>query len=716
MKISELKGRVPEKLYEGLVAHGLDELRPPQAMAIENGLLERKNIVVSSPTSSGKSLVAEIACIKNIVEGKGKAVYVVPLKALASEKYKEFIKKYPFVKTALTIGDYDSDDRWLANYDLVITTSEKMDSLIRHSVPWLSCIGTLVVDEVHMIDDPHRGPTLEVLITRLRNFLNSCQIVALSATINNAKEISDWLGGVLIKSDYRPVELKEGVYFNGVVDFNGIVENVGEKSAVPEIHLIKDTIAKHKSALVFVSSRRNAEGLAKKAGPAVGNMIGAEEKVQLEKLSRQILKVLETPTKQCQTVAECVKNGVTFHHAGIVAKQRELIEDAFRNRLIKIICCTPTMAAGINVPAFRCIVRDLKRYGGGYMDWIPVLEYKQYVGRAGRPGLEDLGEGITIAKSESDKETIKEKYIDGEPEEIFSKLSAEPILRMHALGLIASGEINSFDRLVDFFSKTFFAFQYQDISRIKYKLEKVVDELFEFGFIKKEVKMILPTLIGKRVAELYIDPYSAYNMLENLNKSNQKPMYYLQTMCSCFEMYPLLRIKSSELEVFNNKFFDFEEELPEVPSPWDTEYERFVNAFKTSLLFLDWINENGEDVLYEKYGETPGALRNHLYIADWLVYAMEELAKLQGNKKDLTPLRKLRTQIKYGVKEELLNLLRFEGVGRIRARKMYDAKIRTVADIRKAPAEHLAKIVGKKTSEKLKKQVVSGTDEQKLLM
>ena len=170
MKVSDLKEKVPSELHQSLIASGLDELRPPQELALNSGLLERQNVVVSSPTSSGKSLVAEIACVKNIVEGRGKAVYVVPLKALAGEKYRELSKKYPFVKTALTIGDYDSEDHWLDRYDLIITTSEKLDSLIRHSAPWLSKIGTLVVDEIHLIDDSSRGPTLEVLITRLRSF------------------------------------------------------------------------------------------------------------------------------------------------------------------------------------------------------------------------------------------------------------------------------------------------------------------------------------------------------------------------------------------------------------------------------------------------------------------------------------------------------------------------------------------------------------------
>jgi len=218
MKFKELKGKVPEKLFNILVKE-IDDLRPCQQKAVKAGLLSGQNLLVCTPTASGKTLVAEIAAIKNILEGKGKAVYIVPLKALAREKYKDFKQRYGHLcRVALSIGDMDKSDSYLSDFDLIITTSEKLDSLIRHRAPWVSKIGTVVVDEVHLLNDPGRGPTLEVTLTILKKILKA-QTIALSATIGNPKELAQWLEAELIEDNWRPVKLKKGIYFEGQVEF-----------------------------------------------------------------------------------------------------------------------------------------------------------------------------------------------------------------------------------------------------------------------------------------------------------------------------------------------------------------------------------------------------------------------------------------------------------------------------------------------------------------
>ena len=207
--------------FNVLQGEGITELRPSQKKAIEAGLFKRKNLLVCTPTASGKTLIAELASTKAIVEGVGKAVYIVPLKALANEKYKEFKKKYGnFLRIALSIGNIDSADHHLANYDLTVCTAEKLDSLIRHHSPWLKLVSTVVVDEVHLLNDSGRGPTLEILLTIMRTLLKNLQIIALSATIGNPEELADWLHAKLVEDTWRPVELKKGVYFNGKVEFD----------------------------------------------------------------------------------------------------------------------------------------------------------------------------------------------------------------------------------------------------------------------------------------------------------------------------------------------------------------------------------------------------------------------------------------------------------------------------------------------------------------
>ena len=220
MDLESIKNRIPKELYE-ILKKDIEELRPAQKKAIESGLLDGKNLLVCTPTASGKTLIAELAALKSIIEGKGKAIYIVPLKALASEKLKDFKKRYDGIaKIALSIGDIDSADSYLIDYDLIITTSEKLDSLIRHHAPWLSLISTIIIDEIHLLNDPSRGPTLEILITILRQLLKKSQIIALSATIGNPEELAERLKAELVADDWRPVELHKGVYLDGEVEFS----------------------------------------------------------------------------------------------------------------------------------------------------------------------------------------------------------------------------------------------------------------------------------------------------------------------------------------------------------------------------------------------------------------------------------------------------------------------------------------------------------------
>ncbi len=216
MKISLIKDKVHPKLFEKLK---FETFRPAQAKSINSGLLERKNLLVCTPTASGKTLVAEIAMIQNIYNNIGKAVYIVPLKALASEKYEYFKEKYPDLKVALSIGDTDSSDSYLDKFDIIITVSEKLDSLIRHKSPFLRYVATVIVDEVHLLNDPYRGPTIEIVITILRKILKKAQFIALSATIGNPEELAEWLDAELIIDTWRPVKLHQGIFQDGEIEF-----------------------------------------------------------------------------------------------------------------------------------------------------------------------------------------------------------------------------------------------------------------------------------------------------------------------------------------------------------------------------------------------------------------------------------------------------------------------------------------------------------------
>ena len=220
MKLKNLQGQVPDDCYKVLSKEGIETLRPAQSKAIKGGLLDGKSMLVCTPTASGKTLIAEIAACHHIMTGKGKAIYIVPLVALASEKYKDFKRKYDgLFKVALSVGDYDRSDSYLIDYDFIICTSEKLDSLIRHKTPWLKYTTLLVIDEIHLLNDVGRGPTLEVLITLMKKLMPHIQLLGLSATIGNPEELSKWLEADLVQDTWRPVPLKKGVYHEGSIEF-----------------------------------------------------------------------------------------------------------------------------------------------------------------------------------------------------------------------------------------------------------------------------------------------------------------------------------------------------------------------------------------------------------------------------------------------------------------------------------------------------------------
>lgn len=211
---------LPKEAQEVLAKENITKLRPAQEKAIKSGLFKDKSLLVCTPTASGKTLIAEMAAAKHILKGKGKTIYIVPLIALATEKHKEFKRKYgQLYSIALSIGDYDSSETRLIDADLIICTAEKLDSLIRHHTPWLKFVSLVIIDEIHLLNDVSRGPTLEIIITVLKKLLPKVQIIGLSATIGNPKELAEWLDAELVIDTWRPVPLKKGVYLQGEIEF-----------------------------------------------------------------------------------------------------------------------------------------------------------------------------------------------------------------------------------------------------------------------------------------------------------------------------------------------------------------------------------------------------------------------------------------------------------------------------------------------------------------
>lgn len=593
------------------------------------------------------------------------------------------------------------------------------------------------------------------------------------------------------------------------------VLQIKELTNDPTINIILDTLERNKQAIVFCNSKRSAEKCAEDSSRKITTgMLTDSEKKQLNELSDEALHALSKPTKQCERLAECVKKGVAYHHAGLVYEQKSLIEDAFRKNLIKIICATPTLALGVSLPAFRVIIKDLRRYHSGRsgrddekgMRYIPVLEYHQMAGRAGRPEHSKIGEAITLASTKAEKQKINDKFINGEPEDIYSKLGVEPVLRSCLLSLIATNFVTTKEQILLFFNKTFWAHQFGDMYHLTKIIDKVLGMLQEFGFIeimgttigtttgtttgtdnmhkdnlhkqqgtndnnkKSYAAEIInknkinegftsaaelfstekannlffdeekersnksrkssddfkersdeirydATLLGKRVSELYIDPLTAHEIILAMERAQDKqraqdkcvlpiPLSFLHMISCALELRPKLNVRTKEVDDIMQKLVQFEGSLIVLePSQYEPEYDNYINSFKTSLFFQDWIDEMDEEYLLEKYDIRPGEIKVKLDIADWLIYSAAEMCKLLKYQNMLAELNKLRIRLKYGTKEELLALLKLENIGRVRARKLYSHGIKDIGDVKKANIVTLAQLIGKNVAINIKEQV-----------
>ncbi|MDD3083709.1 MAG: DEAD/DEAH box helicase [Candidatus ainarchaeum sp.] len=1184
-------------------SNGFKDFNPVQKKVIEKGF--EKNIVVSSPTASGKTIIAELFMIDNVYNKKKKVIYTCPLRALASEHYNDFKKKYPEIKFALSTGDLDSNSSYLKKFDVILTTYEKLLSLQRHKAEWLNNIGCLIVDEIHELDSS-RGPTLEIGLTQLRNFKKDLIIVGLSATISNARELAEWLQAELIESNFRPTKLLEGICLEKNIEYNN--DSIDENSVE---ELVEKNVFE-KQFLFFLNSRKRAEGQAKKISKELKNFLKEREKKELEKISEKILNVLEQPTEQCFSLSQCIKNGVGFHHAGLLQKQRELVEQNFRNGLIKIICSTTTLcivpetelwqgttkiqvqkfshnnsrilalkngktisvrpqqvvknysnqkiieiesnsghkirvtsnhkmlikrnnekliitankikksdkiatvgklwkarpkkykinfftidneytnklinpqiayfigimlgdghsgatkqgnkiiyksnpsiisedneifvetiktckylnlnykscintfgtkyvkltkqkwvreflvnvgietgvnkhiceelkqigvketrallqglfdtdgcvekrghlsfsnnsiqlikdiqqllltfgivtnlrkrkgskikiskktyftkpnyeiliahkksiinfekeigfkikrkqdelkkivkklknnklylkckncnykiyndlftgrtknqkiwgqkkikiikllgkekkmfsnqiekklgfkpyhgekrldhhfelikrtkkgnrvqwelneigkkvyynivrnketiihnysncpickkiivkklkkgwrnndfekdiywdfvkkigtisknysfvydvslsnkntdnlfvangfiihnSAGINTPADYVIIPSLYRYSSRGMELIPIREYKQCAGRSGRPKFSLEGKSIIIANNESQKELFVEKYINGEIEPIISNLGSESTLRTHVLGLIATNDLFDDKSVWNFFEKTLFAKQNGSIFEIYEKILIIIDNLIEMNFVEKNKNYFSCTKMGKRVSDLFLDPKSAFELINALkNEKNFDDITYLFAWANCSELDPKISIPKKINKIILEEFNSTISKLPFKKEKLlfdNNSLETFFYAF----LLEKWINEFSEQKLFEDFGLAPGTLFGKNRIIDWLSYSTIELSKVLGIERHFIPAKKLNKRIKYGVKEELLGLVELKGIGRVRARKLFRIGVKKPSDIKKNIIK-IESLLGKKITLDLKKQL-----------
>lgn len=677
MKLSDLE---LERGMEAIVSNSaVNELYPPQEEAIKAGLLDtNKNFVIATPTASGKTLLAELVMLQSILGESGKCLYVVPLNALAYEKYQNFKDKYGSVaRVGISTGDYESSSRYLERDDIIILTLEKLDSLTRLKPSWLRKISVVVVDEVHVIGEEKRGPRLEGAMARFMSFNPSARVIALSATIANVEEFGNWLDARVIKSEWRPVPLKEEIFL-----------------AKDDREIIDRVIAEIKNGsqvLVFVNTKRGAASFSRKIA------------AQLRMESDGLHALAEKVDIGVDDLAEIVRCGVAYHNSWLHPEQRRAIEDSFRNRVLKVICCTPTLAMGVSLPAKVVLIRNYKFFTlGRGIEPMPVFWVKQVFGRAGRPEHDAYGTGIIVARNEDAFEEIQSMYIEGDLERIESQFSAETMTEQ-ILATIVSGA-HRMEHILNFLTSTFYACQNsEELGFVTEELDEILEDLAIRGFIELDGDRIHATPFGTLASRLYLSTNSALDLKEGIQVLSELEQKGRGTI-SNFDLL-LLLCKCEEVVSLNVKG------ALEIASTLSDNLEwvyRCAPAVGSALVSQGWIDEFTYFELKERFGAYPGEIHNTIYTLGWMAYASSRIAEYLQDEYMSVKLRMLHDRIRHGIKTELLGLVRIKGVGRVIARGLYSSGFRTPRDVATADLKQLERVpgVGAKRATKIKEEAL----------
>jgi helicase len=703
---------VPEELVQFFRDKGISEFYPPQEQAVRAGLLEGKSLVVASPTASGKTMLALMAAYNKVKQGR-KVVYLAPLRALASEKYGEFSEFNRFgIRSTISTGDYDSSGEALGKSDIIVLTNERFDSVMRHKVSWISSVGLFIADEVHLAGNDSRGPTLEMILTKVLHLGLDAQLLALSATISNAKEMSEWLRATPVELDWRPVPLREGVYDYGRIVFtDGEQKEITRSTYGAPIDVAMDTLKGGGQALVFANTRRRAVSLATRAAELSQRYLSPEEKKAVSEASRRILTSGEE-TSLSRLLAEVVAKGAAFHHAGLEAEHRRVVEEYYRARAIKLLAATPTLAAGVNLPARRVVIADLSRYDaerGGNAE-ISVLEYRQMAGRAGRPQYDDHGETVMVPPPSQPSAEFLEHYSKEPPEPIRSRLADESAMRSHVLATVATGSGLSKADLDSLFSKTLLALQVRAEEMGKLT-ERPLGFLLAERLIESHGGLFYATDFGRRVSMLYIDPATGVMFRDSLRKAQSGRDYttgILQLLAGSPDFEPKFPLRSKDYDQALAFMEEHSSEMLERHSSRAfADYDRVLQDMRSVMALHGWIDEWREEQLLTRLGVEPGDMHRAVDNADWLLHAFGELAKLYKAPEMVRQADVLRRRVASGVSVELVELTTLQGVGRVRARALYTAGFRTLEDVKEASAEKLAMVekVGTAVARRIKEQV-----------
>jgi helicase len=657
-------------------------------------LKQYRNVMVCSPTSSGKTFSAILFILKHLKPGKV-GMYSVPLKALGEEKHRQFSKQFPSLKIGLMTGDYHSvRTSQIGRYDIIIIVYEKLDSMLRNDIKTArDAISAVVIDEIHVMKTD-RGKIIEPMIMRLKE-IDNIPIMASSATVSNSDDISSWLNAGLLVSDFRPVPLKIGVLHDGNLEYeDGSFEEAGKTVEDTITNLVK----KGEQIMYVRATRKQASAFAKKM---VSKMKG---KFYDSSLSIPVKKT----EPQLELNSRCIKYGVAWHHAGLVQENRTYIEESFKDGNIRLIVATTTLSAGINIPA-RYVFVDFKRWSGWGMEPLPVMEIFQILGRAGRVGYDEEGTGILVCRNEDNYYYCTDTYFNGIPEPIESPLLGKEILFHSIIGDIGSEHGNRESDIIKFYEKNSFAAR-QDKKKLITNLRKT---LYKFRYFQEPLVESLDddgslelTGMGKIVKRYYVDPVDAEIIIEMIrNCKSLNSISIVHAIMRCKSVFPVNPRGSTEtwdqlIYSSRGKLYYDSVDLSDLVE---------LKALKTAIVLVG-TGESDEviyadesvksDVFFGKYGISLGDMQRLTGSGGklfWLAAFAASVAGYYKKKKIKNLINELYYRLKYGISKKLVPICRIKYVGRERGKILFSSGYQDVLKIARARTADIAKLmIGKK--------------------
>ena len=656
----------------------IKEFNPAQKAVIESGYLEDKsNYIISIPTASGKTVLGILPALKTILNG-GKAIYAAPLLSIQNEKVKEF---KAFEEHGIKVGKHPS------NSDLSVMVFESFDALTRFSWYVLREVDTLIIDEFHMIREYSRGPTLESAITRAKIINPSLRIIALSATLKNIDEIEQWLDGKTVEHDYRPVPLNKEV-------LDAEMFNTKNKNDVI-VKIVEKAIEDNSQALSFVSTRRFTESLATYVAKKIDKKTTKEQKQKFKQVADKLLEVPKKkgslPTTTCLKLAEAAEKGVVFHHAGLFNEQKEIIEDEFRNGNILMITATPSLMYGVNLPSKYVVIRDHTRWTSNGPASIPVFDYEQMSGRAGRPQYDDVGYSYLVAKTMDEAFDLEAHYVNGEIELTNSKLiDNKDAIYKQIIAQIASSLSKNLDDLNDFFGKTLYGFQMKNNpsmsmfaqDSLNWELESALEFLLQNGIIRATPEGLKTTDFGNLIAKSNYAVETAVKIKEyvsTMEKLNPAEMIYALA-------------ETPDLPLISFKGRKSKDPVRDKLSECGLFAVDIGNPEATAVSLIEWIDERNEYEIENAYNVYSASTRRSAYEASRLVKFAKNTLEVLGNYSNLKDMDYLSARLYYGVKEDIIPLVvGVKRLGRKRARLL----MKTFGDnLSEASEKELQKVEG----------------------